>query len=234
MDAVLVLAIGLNVAFGIWRSPLLALRRVHVVGAQGPDRVAIEAILQGQAGRAALQVRPLEVETAVQALPEIDSATFIDNVFGSGRLVVHYRTPAARLGLTGIALDGMGRIWKTRQSLRGLPAVELPASALDAGLSLTRSATLVGVAELAQKLPGVWPAFNGEIVLDDAGRVCLNSSDSGRVVLGATDAMDEKLSRLARLLRDRPELFSGAIEVNLTAPAHPVFSHVTSGSKTAH
>ena len=233
VDAALVALLLINFLVGLWNSPMLALRRVRVVGAQPQDQVAIEAILETNMGIAALGVRALALETSIQRLPEVDSATFTDNVFGSGRLVINYRVPVARIGKSKLALDDEGRVWKTRQSLVRLPSVELPASALNMGISLTRSAPLVGVAVLAGKLLQVWPEFKGEIVLDDAGTVCLNRGDSGRVVLGGTDAMDEKLSRLAGLLRDRPELFSGAIEVNLTAPTHPVFSHVTSGHKTA-
>jgi hypothetical protein len=234
MDAVLGVAISITVLAGLWGSPMLALRRVHVIGAQTQDRPAIDAILQHEMGVPALGVRALALESSMQRLPEIDSAAFSDNVFGSGRLVLHYRTPVARLGTTSLALDAEGRVWKTRQNISRLPSVQLPADALLPGLSLSRSVPLVGVADIARKLPAVWPDSKGEIVLDDAGTVCLNRGDSGRVVVGGTDAMDEKLSRLAGLLRDRPELFSGATEVNLTAPTHPVFSHVTSGSKAAH
>ena len=207
MDAVLALAIILNVGIGVWNSPVLALRRVHLVGAQAADRSAIDGIIQGQAGTAALGIKGLALESAVQQLPEVDSATFNANVFGSGRLIVRYRTPIARVGAAKLALDAEGRVWRTRQPLDGLPSVGLPAGALNVGLALTRSAPLVGIAELAQKLPKVWPEFKGEIVLDAAGTVCLNREDSGRVVLGGTDAMDEKLSRLAGLLRDHPDLF---------------------------
>ena len=230
--AVLAVLIAVNVLAGLWFSPLLSLWRVRVVGAQPQDQPAIAAIIESETDVPALGVRSMALETSVQRLPEVDSATFGDNVFGSGRLVIRYRTPIARLAHSKLALDALGRVWRTRQDVSLLPSVRLPSSAMNAGLSLTRSAPLAGVAGLAKKLPDVWPQFTGEIVLDDAGTVCLNRSDSGRVVLGGTDAMDEKLSRLAGLLHDRPELFSGAIEVNLTAPSHPVFSHVTSGSKT--
>lgn len=233
-DAVLILAIAVNVLYGIWHSPLFALRRVHVVGADGADKRQIAATIQAHAGEAALQISPTGLQTAVQRLPEVDTAAFSDNAFGSGRLVVHYRVPIARLGRSKLALDARGQVWKSRQDLSRLPQVGLPASALNAGLALTRTAPLVAVAELSQRVAFVWPEFKGEIVLDDGGTVCLNRSDSGRVVLGGTDAMDEKLSRLTSLLRDQPELFSGAIEVNLTAPSHAVSRHVSPGSQTAH
>ena len=159
VDVVLAVLLFINIIAGLWYSPMLALRRVHVVGAQPQDQVAIEAILETNVGLAALGVRALALETSVQRLPEVDSATFTDNVFGSGRLVLHYRAPVARIGKSKLALDEEGRVWKTRQLLDRLPSVRLPAGALNIGLSLTRSASLVGVASLAGKLPAVWPAF---------------------------------------------------------------------------
>jgi hypothetical protein len=233
MGAVLLTLFAVNLAAGIWNSPILCLRRVRVAGARPEDQQAIEAILQFKSGIAALSVPSESLETSVQRLPEVDRASFRDNIFGSGRLTIIYRIPVARIGRTKLALDAQGRVWNSRQNLAKLPSVGLPASAMNVGLALTRSTALVGVADLSEKLPAVWPEFKGEIVLDDAGTVCLNRGDSGRVVLGGTDAMDEKLSRLAGLLRDRPKLFSGAVEVNLTAPTHPVFSHVTLGHKAA-
>lgn len=232
-DAVLAVALVANVVYGIWRSPILCLRRVHVVGADPADHAAIAAAIHEEIGIAALAVPARVLESQIQRLPEVDSAAFSDNVFGSGRLVIRYRTPIARLGRSRLALDAEGRVWKSSRPLGRYPSVGLPASALNPGLALVRSTPLVAMAQLAQRLPEAWPDFKGQIVLDDAGTVCLNRSDSGRVVLGGTDAMDEKLSRLSALLRDHPELFAGAVEVNLTSPTHPVYRHVASGSKTA-
>ncbi|HLK16949.1 MAG TPA: hypothetical protein VKT78_19245 [Fimbriimonadaceae bacterium] len=232
-DALLLLLLAANLGAAIWNSPLLPLRRIRVVGAQPEDRDAIDAIVQHESGIAALAVNVPALECSVQRLPEIERAAFSVNVFGSARLNLRYRTPVARIGHSQLALDHEGRIWKTRQSLAHLPSVRLPAKALTARLALARSAPVCGVAALAESLPRHWPDFKGEIALDGAGTVCLNRGDSGRVVLGGAEAMDEKLSKLAGLLRERPELFTGAIEVNLTAPSHPVFSHVSLGHPTA-
>jgi hypothetical protein len=235
LDALLAVLLGLNIIVGIRFSPLFALRHVRVVGGQPTDGKLLENVFETVMDVPVLSIKRQSLETSFQNLPEVDSASFEANIFGSGKLTLHYRVPVARLGSTAMAVDAGGTIWRTRQNISRLPDVRLPASCLTAGLSLAKEAPVRAVAELAMKLQNISLEHLGDIVLDDSGTVCLNRGDHGRIVFGGTEAMDEKLTRLAGLLNERPELFTGPFEVNLTAPTHPVFSRLEpSNNATVH
>jgi hypothetical protein len=136
------------------------------------------------------------------------------------------RTPVARLERSRIVLGSDGELWRSHQPTDQLVGLSLPDEAYAPTAALARPPNLAAVAHVESQLAQVWPAFDGEISLNSAGILCLNRDRSGRVVLGGSDALDEKFRKLAVLLKTKPELFKSLTEINLTSPKHPAFSPI--------
>lgn len=204
----------------LFYSPLFALTVVRVVGYTGP-RFVLQDALRHYHDESAPWLHVRQMESRVQGIPGVEIADMNVNLYGRGRLIVKMRRPVARIESTKLAIGEDGEIWSSSDRLDRLPSVRLPAAAYAFSAALARPLALKGLGNLAAQLPEVWPDFKGQITLNETGVLCLNRGESGRVVLGGSDALEEKLDRLANLLRDRPKLFTSPNDINLTSPKHP-------------
>ncbi|MBI1757251.1 MAG: hypothetical protein HYR64_09115 [Fimbriimonas ginsengisoli] len=229
---VLALLLVANVAAGLRWSPLTAPVRVRAMGVEPFDRPRIAQLLGALEGRSCLQIDPREVETGVMAAPEVDSADFRRNLFGSASLRVAYRRPVARLeGTWNVLLAADGSLYPSRQTVGPLPLVRVPKEDLEPNLSIASRWPVAPMVELASRIPRALAGDRNVIEYTSRGGLCLNISESGRVIFGPPQGLEEKLARLETLLKENPSLPKEIKELNLTAPSRPVVKLATPGGK---
>lgn len=219
------MAIGLtgSVAAGVWASPVTAVRTVIVEGAGEPEREAVADAVQTLKGVPCLRVDSSLVEGRVMGLPWIRSAELRRTPFGTARLKIERRVMVARLdGVAGVGLSEDGTICRTPDPLDRLPVLRVPLDGPGTGPTFSPFAArpygaLVRLAKEAPSLGGEKPV---RIEVDRGGGICLNIG-VGRVLLGASDGLDEKLETLRKRMRAFPTELETVAELNLVAPGQP-------------
>jgi cell division septal protein FtsQ len=223
-----VLLIG-NLAAALLYSPLTAIRRVRVVGAPYWDEARLGSILASVQGVPCAQVKAASIESAALAIPDVKSAEFDRNLFGSAVLTLTYRRPAASVaGRPGVALFRDGSVFRSEASLDGLPAVRFDGTELDPNLTLARNWPAEEIARLAKRVKELPRAQEASIELGKDGSVCLNIG-AGQVVLGSCDDMDAKLATLQRILDKDPGILARVKSLNLVVASAPSVVPVSPG-----
>lgn len=221
--AVLWVIAACNLAAGLIWSPVTSVRKLRVTGVTPQDLVRIEAAAQTLRGVPALHVDGARFETLVQAHPSVAKAQIRLNLFGRGLLEVERRRPVAAIqGATGQLLATDGAVY------RGVGPAGLP-KVLLAGPGLGSNAAFMGtweagvLAGLCARLTTRFRDLSWTVQVDARGVINLRQPRSGRIVLGSSDRMDEKLAALERVIVDRPGFLARVQELNLTVPANPVY-----------
>jgi len=212
-----------NLAVAYRYSPMTTLQTVKVEGARDGDREFFQESLKKLNGIPAFQISLPSVEAQAGAIDAVESFAFQKSVLGSGRLVVKYRTPAARIeGMPNVFLARDGSIFRDER-----PAfVPETSIVLHAGVKLT-------VATIAAPFNTeriAWLAENSSVLnlpetridVADTGSLSLLSGEA-KVVLGVSDDLPQKLTRLKQLIEQNPSLIADAKEINLMDPERPVW-----------
>lgn len=208
---------------GFYASPITALRKVRVVGADPADRERVSLMLQSVQGRAAGLIFPRRVESLALANTAIADADFSRNVFGRGRLVLKPRVPVAAIrNRAGLLIDRQGQIFSGTPP-SGLLWLRVPDSALNVQASFGASweaSRMAGIcSEIAQSsLPVTMVA----VAVD--GGIELQLEQGCKAILGSSNQATEKLTKLSALVQQRPDLLKAASEVNLTVPDRPTYT----------
>lgn len=205
---------GLALAY----SPLTAIQRVRVSGVYSADEGRIGPILEKLRGKPFAIVNPAAVEGEVLKKSEVNSASFSHNFLGSALLVVHYRTPVARLeGAYRTALDENGVAFQSDRLPENLPMVRIPAFDARSGLGIAHAWSGQDLVKIAQrveklKLKGTWV-----VEVQEDRSLCLNTG-IGRAIFGLSKNLDEKLALLEVQLARDPEILDRPTPLRLVAP----------------
>lgn len=217
----ILLLVNLAVAYRF--SPMTTLQTVKVEGARDGDREFFEQSMRKLNGIPAFQISLSSVESQAIAIDSIESFTMQKSVLGSARLVVRYRTPVARVeGMPNVYLARNGSIFRDERPVSN-PQTSV---VLHAGVKLT-------VATIAAPFNTeriAWLAENAAVLglpetridVADTGSLSL-LSDGAKIVLGVSDDLPQKLTRLKQLIEQNPSLIADAKEINLMDPERPVW-----------
>jgi hypothetical protein len=213
----------LNVAAGLAFSPVTGASLVRVVGAEEFDKQRLSRLLGALRDVPCVRVNGYAVESAVLDLPEAKSAVLSRNVFRRAVLEVTYRTPAARIfGRPGVALSSEGVVYRSQKPLNNYPLLKAPARIQAPGLAFCAGLTGKSLAYVCEKVRQMDQMQGATVEVDSKGSVYLHNGFGTRVVLGPSERMDEKLGKLAEILRERPEILRQAKELNLISPSRAV------------
>jgi len=220
---ILWVALFLNVAAGLWFSPVTSVRRVRVEGAELWDRGRIVASIQTLRSVPALNMNPRRLETVLGEHSAVKTVDFRRSMFGSARLQLDYRTPVARIADTDrLVLDGEGVLFRTGRNLpQALPEIKLHSSALKPALAIAGAWPAPRIAELLAMIPPAIPSEGLQLEVDSEGAVCLNMKQAARIELGGVDRLEEKLRALEGLLEDNPKLLQEVELLNIVEPTRP-------------
>lgn len=215
------LALLINVAAARLHSRITSIHTVEVKGLHEDDQKRVKNILIPLQGLPANDVRGRAIETEVLRESAIESATFTHNMWGGAKLVVNYRKPVASMsGNPNLGVDEDGVIFESPSIDPKLPKIQLPSNGPATLLTVAANWDVQRLADLAQKVRSIPEASGVSIEVDESGEVCLNM-DSGRVVLGSCDDLDEKLSVLQKRLLANPAELSQVERLILTRPDAP-------------
>lgn len=214
--------LAVNVVAAAYYSPITAITKVRVTGAPPYDQERIRNFLKLLANRPFIRVSPRRVETQMLQSPAIAGASLSINPFGRGVLKITPRTPVARLGEAGtMVLGSDGVPFRQSAPSPALPTLLLPKEAQGPNLSFFSPWEPRLIAQACQKFLPILPKGNWKIEVDQRGAICFNRTGSGRIVLGDSSALDEKLRTLQQILAKNPQMLDGVEELNLTAPDSP-------------
>lgn len=224
MTTWLSLALVANVAAGLAWSPATGLRRVRVVGVTPGDEQRVETHLQVARRIPALRFDPNRLESLIQARSDVESASFSQNLFGRGVLRITPRTPVARLeGTVPMWLSSTGVLYSgpAPRGAKELPRLRLSAEAREANLSLAGAWDAGRIAQLCTDLRKDFAGIVWTVERDGRGVISLSNGSGARVVLGTSEALQDKVGTLRRILEMQPGILSEVRELNLTAPNNP-------------
>lgn len=212
-----------NLAMAYRFSPMTTLQTVKVEGAKDVDREFFQTSLKALNGIPAFQISVPSVESKADQIDAIASFSFQKSVLGSGRLVAKYRTPVARIeGMPNVFLGRDGTIFRDEHPLR-VPETSV---VLHSGVKLT-VATIAApfnterIAWLAENV-AVLGLPETRIDVADTGSLSI-LSEGAKIVLGVSDDLPQKLTRLKQLIEQNPSLIADAKEINLMDPERPVW-----------
>lgn len=215
----------LNIAVGLFYSPITAVARVSVVGVPPGDQARVEGVLQSIVGIPCIRVNAAAVEEAIMKRPDVIKATLGRNIFGNGKLTVTYSPPVALVqGTKNLVLTQSGVMCVIPHPPANLPSLQLFAGATNSFVGLCSNWEMAQVAEVCKRAENSGLVKDLSITVNLGGSVCLNSGATGRVVLGNPDGLDEKFDKLREVLAVQPDLLSQGRQLNLVAASKPVTS----------
>ena len=210
-----------NMVLALLFSPLTALRKVRVEGAPDWDQTRLEGLMSRLKGVPCAMINPYRVESDAMQEPQVRSARFARNLFGSAVLEVGYRQPVAVLAdERGVAISIEGVPFECRHLPDGLPVVKIDGEKPIGMRTIAETWPVVPVARLAVKASILFRGEPLSIELGKGNAVCLNMG-AGQVILGSCNDIDAKLAALEKLLAQKPALLSEVQSLNLSVPTSP-------------
>jgi cell division protein FtsQ len=233
---ILIVAAG---GWGITRSPLLAVRHVHVAGTAQTPVAAVRAAAGLVHHRQMVDLDPGAMSRAVGSLPWVNSVKVRRHWPSTVSLTITERRPVAsatdRRGGWGL-IDASGRVLDVVPNPpAGLPTVGLAAApgapggevAAPAGEPGTLvSADLASALTVAATLPAALTAQVAAVVADADGQVQLSFKSGALALLGPPDALPDKLTALATMLAKAQV---GKAIVDVRVPSAPVLTSPATG-----
>lgn len=157
----------------------------------------------------------------IQSLPDVQDVEWDRNVFGRGRLLVRYRTPALVFEqFPRVAMDENGELYESRVPLPKGPTFRWTDSEVGPSAVIASRLNREAVLRIVQTIRS-WPDWTSPTIeLEKNGSLCLNRGEA-RVIFGSADRLDEKLLKLRELLDSQPGLLSEYRSINLMEPRFP-------------
>ncbi|MEA2552272.1 MAG: cell division protein FtsQ [Fimbriimonadaceae bacterium] len=223
---VLAIALAVNVVLGLFLSPITSVRKLRILGAQPHDTTRLRELAHSLQG-VPFGLMPAErFESEVLRQRDVYNADLSHNLFGSGVLRLQYRRPVAiLLGVPNTYLDDQGVLYGSPEVIPGIRQLSLQEDYMQPVVALTQPWPSAVVAHLCNKLDSFAELEGGVVHLDTTGRLWISKENSGKVDLGGTEALDEKLRKLRQLLDDEPTLLSKVKTLTLTDPSRPALDN---------
>lgn len=216
-------AVFVQLGFGIWLSPISAVKRVRVEGAPTEIQAMLKSRIQHLKNVPLAQVRSTQMESDALGIQDLESAQYEQNVFGRGVLQVKVRRPVANFaGKPKLMLSDRGVIFRTQRPTEDLPKIEIPNLSERTHLTAGNSWQAKTAAEWIANLPDSLRNGQATFEVKATGEVCLRSGRKATVQFGFPDKREEKFRVLSELIAQQSELLSQVRELNLVAPDRPV------------
>ena len=223
--------IAANLTAALLFSPLTALRKVRVDGAPDWDRDRLQGITEQLKGIPCAQINARRVESDAMQDPQVRSAHFSRNLFGSAVLQVGYRQAVAVLdGEPDVALSIEGVPFHSGHLPPNLPVVKIDGQKPVGIRLIAESWPVLAIAGLAVKATSMFRGQSLEIELGKGNILCLNIG-AEQVVFGSCDNVESKLMALQKLLTRYPALLTKVQSVNLSFPSSPSVVAKPAGAK---
>lgn len=216
-------AFFVHLYIAIYYSPLTAAKIVRVTGSEPGDAESIAKILNQVKGIPAMQVRTLKVESEIQLLDAVLTSEYTQNLFGRGLLKVTSKVPVARIvDRPDLALDQNGGLFTSPESGESLVSVVMPEVTVQPTGLVMCGYPRQKIAQLCGLLKNKFKDTAYTLEVSDRGVISLRVPDRATIILGSSDALEEKLQKLREMLDSDPDLYSRNSEVNLTSPNSPM------------
>ena len=225
-------ALCFNVVLGLLFSPMTSVRHIRVVGVQPHDAERLNGISQSLRGVPFMLVPTTKLEGMAMAPRDVYNADLNHNLFGSAVLRLRYRQPVVELvNDPRIYLDDQGVLFGSPEAFPGVRQLQLDPEYLQPTVALTLPWPGTLVADLCVKLNSFDQLKDAVVHVDTTGRLWLSEANAGKVDLGGSEQLDEKLRKLKRLLDDDPQLLARVRSLSLTDPSHPALDSRKSTSQ---
>lgn len=213
----------INVVFAVRYSRVTAIRHITLIGVRADENDRIENILYPLRGVPYPKVDATAIETEALREPSVRRATFTHNAWGGATLKLSYRKPVARLAKSStLALDDEGVVFSAPDLTPDLPTLSLPGGGPPTLAGMAMNWHAQRFADLAVRIRAYSPKRDVGIEVDERGQVCLNMNP-GRVDLGSSEDLGDKMDILEKRLRANPNELAGVQKLVLTDPKNPTF-----------
>lgn len=213
----------INLGFAAHSSRVTAIRHISLIGVRPDETERIEKILVPLKGVPYRSLDALAIETEALREPSIRRATFTHNAWGGATLKLTHRKPVARLAKSStLALDDEGVVFSAPDLKSDLPTLSLPGGGPPTLAGMAMNWHAQRFADLAMRIRAYSPRGDVGIEVDERGQVCLNMNP-GRVDLGSSEDLGDKMDVLEKRLRVNPNELSGVQKLVLTDPKNPTF-----------
>ena len=210
-----------NVAVGVWASPLTAVRRVRVIGAPPSAQARIEQTIQTLKGRPLVRVNWTALRYRLGLSSDVLSVSVLPNIFGRAVVKVGLRAPVAKIANSELFLDKTGTVFTTSNEPVGLPILQPPPRAFATNTMVVGSWECGLLAQLCQILVAQMPNVEWNVAVSDLGVISLQAESGAEVVMGSSNDLPQKVEKLKTLLEEKPDLLKRVRQLNLTSPDTP-------------
>lgn len=223
------LLLAINVAAGLLFSPLTSATKVAVVGAEPFDRARLAKELRALEGQPWSAGTAIKIQSKLLELPDVSRARLTQNLFGRGLLDIAYRDAVAQLDKApGMVLASDGTVYLSVRTWEGLPALSLDPVLQKPIVALWQPWKPRAVAAVCRALERLGSPRDFSVRVDARGVVCLNRHAGGRIVLGSTENLDQKLDKVREALREEPGLLKPGFDFDVTVPDRAVLRRTDS------
>lgn len=214
--------VALNVVMGIFFSPLTAIKKVRVIGATKRQETEVHALFARYKGVPFFRLPFDQISSGLSSDPEVANAKFVFNIFGRANVRFTLRSPVGRVKGSNVCFDLSGTTFVTGRATDRLPEVVLPSKSSQVSLTLAGPWERVQTAHLCSKLSAQMPKVLWRVELNDRGELSLQGDGGAEVVLGSSEALPQKVTKLKELLDQQPGLLTKVRQLNLTYPDSPM------------
>lgn len=210
-------------AYGIERSPIVALQEVRVEGTQRLDPDRVREVAQLELGTSTLRLGLGEAESRLRALPLVRDVRAWRADPLTAVISIEEREPVivARAGERAVLIDEEGVV-VGRGAEAGLPVVRLGGALPAPGETVRERPGLANAHAVYVGLPGPLRTATAHYEARGARETDLILHSGARVRFGDSRRLDEKVRALGAVLEDLGDVTVSVIDVR--APASPAVS----------
>lgn len=220
LGAVGVILAVLLVAYGISRSPLLAVHTVRITGATNVSVAQVRKVTGITEGVAMTDVSPGDATRALEGLPWVSESRVRRDWPRDVHITIVERIPVAQVdtGKSWLIVDEAGSVLEARPGPVSILPTIAGLKAVDPGHTIAHASLLVPV---VTRLPDTLRDEVADVRLATAGNAELRLHSGAVVLIGGTDKLPAKFSAAATVLADVPAMGDGCT-LDVVVPESPV------------
>jgi cell division septal protein FtsQ len=211
------------------RSPLFAIRRVHVAGLAAllPEEAALaRAAATLPAGTNFFHLDRAKLESALERVPAVAGARISRRFPNRVEIAITPRAPVAILacGESRWEVDRAGVAIRPERAGQRLPVIDCASPEnVEAGrrIDVPGVAGALAAAVFCASTSHGKPLGIAKIEVDQNGDMCLNMVDSVAIRIGQNDQLDAKLALVRRIYDERPDIGAEVESIDLRFPEAP-------------